>query len=365
MTDRFSGMLALMTRTADLPVLKSHPEYLDWPTHVWPEASTEDHLSADGFSRLSQMLDRAFSEADRGDLGETHALLIVQHGRLICERYGTGFDAASTHKSWSMAKSITQAQIGIAVRDGLIDISERAPVPEWSDTSDPRHAITWDQLLRMSSGLEWVEDYEPGNPSDVIAMLFGEKALEDTGAFAANKPLQHAPGSHWYYSSGTTNILARALGQVLNAKFGDLRDYMFAQLFDPIGMTSPMPVFDKAGTFVGSSFCYCTAQDFARFGYLYLRDGVWNGQRILPEGWVDYARTPTPVPETEALGYGAHWWLGLCGPGSFSANGYHGQYTIVIPELDLVIVRHGVSEGDEGKIAVQTWLGELADCFRG
>lgn len=139
---------------------------------------------------------------------------------------------------------------------------------------------------------------------------------------------------------------------------------MVRELFDPLGMRSAQPKFDKAGTFIGSSFCYCTARDFARFGLLYLRDGVWDGRRILPEGWVDYARTPTPVPATERLGYGAHWWLGMAGPGSFSANGYEGQYTVLVPELDLVLVRNGKSP-DAQKEAVQNWMGEVAECFRG
>jgi CubicO group peptidase (beta-lactamase class C family) len=119
----------------------------------------------------------------------------------------------------------------------------------------------------------------------------------------------------------------------------------------------------KAGTFIGSSFCYCTARDFARFGLLYLRDGVWDGTRILPEGWADYARTPTPaVPEIEALGYGAHWWLGMAGPGSFSCNGYEGQYTVLVPEKDLILVRHGKSPL-EAKEEVQAWIADVADCF--
>ena len=139
---------------------------------------------------------------------------------------------------------------------------------------------------------------------------------------------------------------------------------MFDALFSPIGMTSPEPKFDPSGTFIGSSFCFATARDFARFGLLYMRDGVWDGQRILPEGWVDYARAPTPTPPDEPMGYGAHWWLGMAGPDSFSANGYEGQFTVCVPSLDLIMVRHGKSEAGEKGDAVRAWLAGMADCFR-
>jgi CubicO group peptidase (beta-lactamase class C family) len=243
-----------------------------------------------------------------------------------------------------MAKSITQALVGILVGDGLIDIHAPADVPEWKEPGDPRGAITLDQLLRMSSGLKFVEDYSPENPSDVIAMLFGE-GKDDVARFAANFPLVHAPGSFMSYSSGTTNIVARCAARALGATGDAFAAFMRRRLFDPIGMKSPLPRFDEAGTFIGSSFCFCTARDFARFGLLYLRDGVWDGVRILPEGWVDYARTHTyQQPGCTENPYGAHWWLDRAGAGSFSALGYDGQYVVIVPDADLILVRNGVSE---------------------
>ncbi len=350
----------------DVPLhpLPTHPATLPWPTPVWPEGDLSAVVTDKRLRRFHALTELCSSSDGRAQIGDTHALVVINHGRLVFENYGPGKSASDTFPSWSMAKSITHALIGIAVRDGLININDRIPVPEWDDPADPRHALTWDQLLRMSSGLDWMEAYVPGQPSDVIEMLFGENALADTGSYAAKKPLVHAPGSHWYYSSGTTNILARALGDILGGGLGAIHDFMFEELFDKIGMSSPKPILDKVGTFVGSSFCYCTPRDFARFGYLYLRDGIWEGRRLLPEGWVDYARTPTPQPETEELGYGAHWWLNMCGPHSFSANGFLGQYTVIRPDLDLIIVRHGHSETDEQKDGVQAWLAELADCFK-
>ncbi|MFN4024222.1 MAG: serine hydrolase domain-containing protein, partial [Hyphomonas sp.] len=199
--------------------------------------------------------------------------------------------------------------------------------------------------------------------SDVIEMLFGS-GKADVAAYAARSLLTHPPGTAWSYSSGTTNLVARAAARAIGAAGETFREFMFRELFAPLGMTSASPKFDAAGTFIGSSFCYCTARDFARFGLLYLRGGIWDGRRILTEGWVDYARTPTPVPETERLGYGAHWWLGMAGPGSFSANGYEGQYTVLLPELDLILVRNGKSP-DAQKEAVQGWLAEVAGCFSG
>lgn len=311
---------------------------------------------------MGARLDYAFGPDSLAELGETHAVVVIQGGRLIAERYAAGYGPDQTYPSWSMAKSITQALAGILVGDGRLDIHAPAEVPEWAAADDPRRAITLDLLLRMSSGLRFVEDYVPEHPSDVITMLFGE-GQADVAHFAADQPLAHPPGRFWSYSSGTTNIVSRALSRAIGAYGSDFEAFMRERLFDPIGMTSAKPRFDAAGTFIGSSFCFCTARDFARFGLLYLRDGVWEGRRILPAGWVDYARTPTWQQPTDEGAYGAHWWLGAAGDGSFSANGYQGQYTAVIPDLDMVIVRHGNSP-----LALQpnakAWVGALAQTFR-
>lgn len=341
-----------------LPPLPAQPAGVAWPTQEWPEGTLSPAVAA----KLTPLLDLAFSTPAPETLGETHAFLAVQGGQIVAERYWQGFDRASTHHSWSQAKSMTQALVGILVREGKIDIHAAAAVPEWQNADDPRQAITLDQLLRMSSGLKFAEDYVDAGVSDVIEMLFGS-GKEDVAAYAAKSALIHPPGSFWSYSSGTSNLVARAAALAFGATGGAFRDFMVRELFGPLGMASAQPKFDRAGTFIGSSFCFCTARDFARFGLLYLRDGVWGGQRILPEGWVDYARTPTPVPETERLGYGAHWWLGMAGPGSFSANGYEGQFTVLVPELDLILVRNGKSPNDL-KDAVMDWLAAVADCFR-
>lgn len=345
-----------------LPSLPPQPAHVAWPTTDWPMGAAPAGLARTGFADL---LDQAFCAKSTPRLGETHALVIVQGGKIVHEQYGEGFGPDRTYPSWSKAKSITHALVGIAVGDGKIEVMAPADAPEWRAPGDPRGAITLDQLLRMSSGLAWVEEYQPDRPSDVIAMLFGE-GKADVARFAAGAPPAHAPGAHWSYSSGTTNIVSRALGEAIGASGPAFEAFMRERLFAPLGMASPIPKFDEAGTFIGSSFCFATARDFARFGTLYLRGGVWDGRRILPEGWVDYARTPTPQPAgaAEAEGrYGAHWWLDLGGPGSFSANGYDGQYTVCVPDLDLVLVRHGATPLDK-KNDLKRWIGEVVDCFR-
>ncbi|MDR3510287.1 MAG: serine hydrolase [Caulobacteraceae bacterium] len=341
-----------------LPLLPPQPADVAWPTEAWPLGEPPQACAGE----VARRLDYAFGPDSLADLGETHAVVVIQGGRLVAERYGAGFGPDRTYPSWSMAKSITQALAGLLVADGKLDVQAPADVPEWRAPGDPRAAITLDLLLRMSSGLAFVEDYVPEHPSDVIAMLFGE-GRADVAHFAASQPLEHAPGGFWSYSSGTTNIVSRALSQALDAYGPDFEAFMRQRLFEPLGMASASPKFDAAGTFIGSSYCFCTARDFARFGLLYLRGGAWDGRPLLPAAWVDYARTPTWQQPNDEGPYGAHWWLGIAGPGSFSANGYEGQYTAVVPDLDMVIVRHGKTPLDR-KPAAKAWVGALAQAFR-
>ncbi len=336
-----------------LAPLPAQPADVPWPTQAWPTGELPASMQRERFEAL-------LAQAFEGDsVGETHALAIVQGGKLIFERYGEGYGPDATYPSWSKAKSITQALVGLLALDGKLDVHAPAQVPEWTAAGDPRAAITLDQLLRMSSGLKFIEDYVPGSVSDVIEMLF-QSGKGDVAHYAASLPLEHAPGAFWSYASGTSNIVARIAGEAA----GDLKAFMHERLFGPLGMTTPQPKFDAAGTFIGSSFCYASARDFARFGLLYLRDGVWEGRRLLPQGWVDYARTPTYQQEgANDLKYGAHWWLGIAGETSFSANGYDGQFTVLEPELDLILVRHGATPLDK-KDALKAWVGQAVDCFR-
>jgi CubicO group peptidase (beta-lactamase class C family) len=341
----------------DLPKLPLQPDNTPWPIKDWPLG---DVPAGADTARLNRLIDYAFTPVLPDDLRETHALVIVHRGKLVAERYGAGIGPSDTLPSWSIAKSITQALVGLVVADGRIDIHAPAPVPEWP-AGDPRRAITTDLLLRMSSGLAFVEEYRPDQPSDTIVMLFGD-GKDDVARYAAQKPLEHAPGTFWAYSSGSANLAARAASLALDKSGPDLEAYLRARLFDPLDMASAVPKLDAAGTFIGSSYCFATARDFARFGLLYLRGGVWDGTRILPQGWVDYARTATVQQPTDSARYGACWWLDLAGPGSFSANGFQGQYIVAVPDRDLVIVRLGATP-DEALQPVKDWIRAVAECF--
>jgi CubicO group peptidase (beta-lactamase class C family) len=342
-----------------LPPLPPQPADIAWPTEAWPAGGLPVGVAE---ARLADLLDHALGEQATADLGETHALLIVQGGRLIVERYGPGRGPGQTFPSWSMAKSMTQALAGMLVGDGRIDIHAPADVPEWRGLDDPRAGITLDLLLRMSSGLAFVEDYVPDHPSDVIEMLWGS-GKADVAHYAAAKPPRHDPGAFWSYSSGTTNIVSRCLARALNAHGPAFEAFMRRRLFEPLGMTSALPKFDPAGTFIGSSFCFCTARDFARFGTLYLRDGVWEGRRLLPAGWVDYGRTKTWQQPNDDGPYGAHWWLDVGGPGSFAALGFGGQFIVVVPDLDMVVVRNGDTPLAL-RLNPKAWIKDVVDCFR-
>ncbi len=296
------------------------------------------------------------------ETGETLALVVQHRGQLVAEAYADGVTADTTLISWSMAKSITHALVGMAQMDGLLDVQAPTGIAMWQD--DDRRLITLQHLLEMRSGLSWIEDYVEGNESDVIDMLFGS-GKDDHAAYAINQQLSSTPGSEWYYSSGTTNIVARLLGNVLGDKHGSnmkTKSFIQERLFNAIGMTSATAQFDAAGTFVGSSYVYATARDFAKFGELYLRDGMCDGKQILPVGWVDHARAQTVIDDETGQGYGAHWWTQPGEPNSIIASGYEGQQIFVLPERELVMVRLGKTISEK-RDAVRAGLFEIARMF--
>jgi len=279
--------------------------------------------------------------------GETFAVVAWRGGEEVFAFHGSDYATPCgpgvTHISWSMAKSMTHALVGLLVDDGRLDLDAPAAVPEW--VGDGRRRITLRHLLEMRPGLEWVENYVEGENSHVIDMLFGS-GKDDHAAYAASRPLTHEPGTHWVYSSGTTNIICRICGDVIG---GDgpverrerTKTFIARRLFEPLGMRSAVAKFDAAGNFVGSSYVYATAADFARFGRLYLHGLSPTGEKILPYGWVEAARKPIATDPETGNGYGHHWWTWPRLPGALVATGYEGQYTIVVPEDDLVVVRLG------------------------
>jgi CubicO group peptidase (beta-lactamase class C family) len=325
-----------------LAALPAQPPGVPWPTEAWPEGKVPAGVD------LVPLLDEVFDPD--GPLATTFAVVVVQGGQVIAERYDGAldhFDAASTPVgadtpllSWSMAKSVLHAAVGILVGSGRLDLDAPAAVPEWSGPDDPRHAITVRQLLAMRDGLDWVEDYVDDRVSDVIQMLFGE-GQDDMAHFAADRPLAAEPGTRFNYSSGTSNVISGLVARLVGPG-EDYARFLHTRLFAPLGMRSADPELDAAGTWVASSYLRATARDWARFGLLYLRGGTWAGARVLPEGWVDYGRTMVSVDPEDDSPYGAHWW-GMAGDtlGTFRASGYEGQSITICPPLDLVVVRLG------------------------
>jgi CubicO group peptidase (beta-lactamase class C family) len=319
-----------------------------WPGDDW-EVSTPEAEGMDA-ARLEDVA--AYCE-EHG----CRAVVIVRHGRIAWERYWGGWDKNSTDNSWSMAKSITSALVGITIAEGKIksvDQSAADFIPEWRGTD--KEQITLRDLLSMRSGLLWDEDYE--KPSDVITM-FGS---DDDVGYAVSRPLYRTPGSDWYYSSGDTEIVSR----ILKAATGmEAREYAERKLFGPIGMKGVDWAVDKAGQTMTYCCAHTTARNFARFGYLFLRNGRWGNTQVVPEQWVRESTQPSqwqipawagvsgngddrPQPSGDRPGYGYYWWL-LNFPDApkdmYMAMGIETKRIYVIPSLDIVAVRLG--EGDK------------------
>jgi CubicO group peptidase (beta-lactamase class C family) len=309
-------------------------------------------------------VDFAFEEPIPGERNRrTRAVVVVYDGMLIAEGYAEedGFHQDTRQVGWSMTKSVTNALVGILVGQGELNLYEPAPVPEWSSPGDPRSAITLDDLLRMTSGLNFFEEVE------VLLMIYGS---DDSGGYAANKRMLADSGTRWAYSSGTSNIIARAM----KAEFDRLEDY-FAfprrALFDRLGMRSAIIEPDGSGTLVGSSYMWATPRDWARFGLLYLNDGIWEGERILPEGWIEYTTTPTAPSDGK---YGAHFWVNAANspypnlPADlYECRGWLGQKVTIIPSKKLVVVRLGfnpnINYGSNGYHEPQYWSNDYHEAF--
>lgn len=324
------------------------------PAVQWPDgdATSVDQVPP-GVDKaaLDAAVEKAFFEADPAKPRATRAVLVVQGGRIVAERYAPGFDKSMGHISQSMAKSVGSALVGILVGEGKLQLKARAPVREWDDPSDPRHAITLDQLLRMSSGLKFNEGYGEPDTDTNLQYLTG-----DFASFTAAKPLEAAPDTKFNYSTGTSNLLGRIAREAAAPTMAEAFAFPRKALFEPLGMRTATMEVDAAGSFQFGSFFYATPRDYARFALLYMRDGVWNGTRILPEGWVAYTRTPTPVSNPQKP-YGAQFWLNA-GPDpkvlrwpsipadAFFMVGFMGQNVALIPSRDLIVIRFGLTEFD-------------------
>lgn len=339
-------------------------------TDPWPrgEKADSDAIPANVDQvRLQAFMQEAFQEPSDTSLRNTQAIVVVYKDRIIAEKYQQPFTKNTPILGWSMTKSVTNALMGILVRDGRFDILQPAPVKAWQSTGDERGKITLDQMLRMSSGLDFQEVYAPFK--DATDMLYNSKSMAD---FAAAKSLRVEPDDEWYYSSGTSNILARIVRDAVGGTLADVLNFAQRELFDPIGMVSALIEADASGSLVGSSYMYATARDWARYGVFIKNDGVWNGNRILPEGWVRYSLTPTPLaPKGE---YGAHFWLNAGAkdnpqnrqfpslpPDMAYLSGFNLQIVAIIPSRDIVIVRLGATHDDSW--SHEKFIGDVLTCI--
>jgi len=316
---------------------------------LWPEGGrlAAEALPPENREALYSAVEDAFAETDPERLKRTRGVVVVHRGRLVAEQYAEGFTEETPQLGWSMAKSVTNALAGALAARDQIAVQERAPLAEWDGGDDPRRDITLDNLLRMSSGLEFSEDYG-GMLSDVRVMLFlrGDKA-----GFAARKPLECEPGDCWSYSSGTSNIIAGILQGEADAGPGLAHELLFA----PLGMHTAVFEPDASDTLVGSSYVYASPRDWARFGLLYLRGGEWNGETIFTRDWLDYTLEPSPGSGGD---FGAHVWLdapahndpeaaAAIPEDDFYFLGHDGQMVAVIPSRETVIVRLGLTRDQQ------------------
>jgi CubicO group peptidase (beta-lactamase class C family) len=303
--------------------------------------------------QLATALDRAFAEPESPPLRRTRAVLVLKDGRIVAERYAEGFGIDTPILGFSATKSVISALTGILVRKGAFALDQPVPIAAWQGAGDPRHAITVDHLLRHTAGLAIGSSLEASLAAafePVNRMKFMES---DMAAYAESIELATPPGSAWNYNDGNFIILSHLIRNAAGGHASDVLRFARQELFAPLGMRNVTLEFDASGNPEGSSQMLATARDWARFGMLYLSDGVVGGKRILPEGWVKYSASST---QNAWVGYGAGFWTNL--GDSFSANyriehgwprdaffakGTIGQYVIIIPSERLVIVRLGRS----------------------
>ncbi|SMC28617.1 hypothetical protein SAMN02745857_03340 [Andreprevotia lacus DSM 23236] len=316
-----------------------------------PPATSADAVLVPATPALAHVLDLAFAERTQPPHIATHAVVIMKNGRIVAERYAPGIGPDTPLLGFSASKSVTNALFGILVRQGTLSVQQPAPLSEWQH--DGRSAITIDQLLRQTSGLDLPQTNSGFDATS--RMSFIER---DMAGFAASRPLAHAPGSHWDYTDGNYLLLSRILRDAAGGDAAAVHRFADRELFGPLGMRNVTMEFDPTGTPSGAAFMLMPARSWARFGQLYLDDGMANGQRILPEGWARYSAS-----RTLDTGYGAGFWTNQAdGDGPWGlpwgfpsaprdtlfAMGYMGQFVIVMPSEKLVIVRLGAAHHPDG-----------------
>ena len=323
--------------------LRAVPPAAAQPDTLWPYG---ERVDASQNPEVAKIVDDA-AMAGTG----MRAIVVVKNGRIVAERYGDGFSAKTPLLGWSMTKTVNAAIVGTLVKAGKMALDNKGLFAPWK--VDGRAAISIADMMAMSSGLEFNEDY--GDVADVTRMLYLEP---DMAGFAQAKPLTGEVGKAFSYSSGTAVMLSRLWQDAVGDKAKALA-WPKTALFDPLGMQSAVLETDEQGTFVGSSYLYATAQDWARFGQFLLQGGVWNGAQILPAGFVDWMRQPAPA--SKVYGQGQVW---IEGPGdeekpgagtaeglpkdTYWMEGHDGQTVAIVPSEQLVVVRLGLTPAKLG-----------------
>ncbi len=292
--------------------------------------------------KLMSVVETAFDDGKTFSQKRTSTVLVIHRDTMIAEMYAPPVHKDMPQLGWSMTKSLMNTFAGLMVLNGKVDPAQNSLFPEW--VNDERKNITLNDLLFMNSGLEWNEDYE--KVSDVTSMLYESP---NVAVIPLSKKQAHKPATFWMYSSGTSNLVSK----YLRDRFGNdeaYHSYMYRRLFKPLGMESVIMETDATGNYIGSSYTFATARDWAKFGMLYKNNGMWMGKRILPEHWVQYTTSEAQGSDGQ---YGAHFWLGKnsktfpsAPKDMFYADGYQGQFVLIIPSYDLVIVRLGYSDFD-------------------
>jgi CubicO group peptidase (beta-lactamase class C family) len=326
-----------------LPQLQAVRPSGDLDKRAWPDGDVGAAATNKPSAALFQVVAKLFDGQTYGAGTKTTAIIVIRDGKILAERYREGYDLHTSQRTWSVAKSITATVVGRAVQLGLLKVDAPANIPEWKHSGDPRAAITLATLMHMNSGL-WTDG--PGNRTDEV-YLGGGLVTQ----WAAAMPLETAPGSRFRYANNDALLVARSV----RATLGDGQtaiDFPFTELFWRIGMFHTTPETDWQGNYVLSSQVWTTARDLARLALLYLNNGVWNGERVLPEAWSKFVATPGAAQPPKGAGYGAFFWL--YGPeqglpeGTYLMNGNRGQYVFIVPAKKVVIVRRGFDPANGG-----------------
>lgn len=323
----------------DMPMPPGDAAQIPWPDgDLLPDEALPPEVD-------TKKLDAAVEAAFNGKKYEPHKTLgvvVVYKGRIIAERYAPSWTMHTQYRSWSSAKSVTCSLVGILVGQGKLKVSDPAPIPEWQAPDDARRKITLEHLLHMSSGLKSMG-------ANTSSAYWGGI---DTAAEVAKSQPDVEPDTRWKYSNYDTLLLVRSIKEVLNDDEAYLT-FPRRALLNKIGMRHTFPETDPYGNFILSSQMYTTPRDLARLGLLYLRGGVWNGERILPEGWTDYVAKPAPAKSGTGWGYGAQFWLlgddARVPADTYTTAGARGQLSTIVPSRDLVVARMGLDPRTGGK----------------